>query len=343
MHQKRPSPLYSPIGCGTAILLIIGLAVILFFQGGGPFSPGPLSEAAPRQEPLEGFNNHAEFEGDCDQCHTPWQGVTAERCEACHVTIAEERNSGQGLHGRLHNTARCENCHTEHEGREADISLLALANFEHDRLTDFSLSKHEVNFDESDIDCTDCHLENQFVSTLIDCIDCHTNGQPAFTPDHAALFGEDCFACHDGRDTVVNTFDHNDFFLLDGAHTAVDCAACHTTQIVAGTPNECAGCHAEPAVHMDLFGTDCVRCHTTTAWIPAELTRHTFPLGHGGEGQIACQTCHIETYAEYTCYNCHAHEQAETAEIHLDEGITDFEDCAACHPTGLEEEARLDD
>jgi hypothetical protein len=343
MQQRRHSPLYSPLGCGAALILVIGLAAILYFRGGKPFSPGPLAEAAPRQESLNGFNNHAEFEADCGQCHAPWQGITAERCESCHTTIAEERSTGAGLHGRLHDTARCENCHTEHEGRDADISLLALANFEHDRLTDFSLVKHEENFDETAIECVDCHLEDQFSSTLVDCIDCHTTGQPNFTPDHAALFGQDCFACHDGRDTLVNTFDHNDFFNLDGAHTVVDCADCHTQQVIAGTPTECAGCHEEPAVHMGLFGTDCIRCHTTAAWTPAQLTRHTFPLDHGDEGQIPCLTCHTETYADYTCYNCHEHERDETAEIHLDEGITEFEDCVACHPTGLEEEAERDD
>jgi hypothetical protein len=94
---------------------------------------------------------------------------------------------------------------------------------------------------------------------------------------------------------------------------------------------------------MGLFGTDCIRCHTTAAWTPAQLTRHTFPLDHGDEGQIPCLTCHTETYADYTCYNCHEHERDETAEIHLDEGITEFEDCVACHPTGLEEEAERDD
>ena len=339
MQQRRPSPLYSPLGCGAALILVVGLAAILYLRGGGPFSPGQLTEAAPRQEPLNGFSSHAEFEGECGQCHTPWRGVTAERCESCHVTIAEERSSGQGLHGRLHDTARCESCHTEHEGRDADISLLALSNFEHDRLTDFSLARHEEDFDETAVECQDCHLENVFDSAMVACIECHTTGQPEFTPDHAALFGDDCFACHDGRDTLVNSFDHGDFFILDGAHTAVDCADCHTNQIVAGTPSTCVGCHEEPAVHAGLFGTDCMRCHTTTAWTPAQLTRHTFPLDHGDEGQIACQTCHTETYAEYTCYNCHEHEPAEIAEEHIDEGITEFEDCVACHPTGVEDEA----
>jgi hypothetical protein len=190
--------------------------------------------------------------------------------------------------------------------------------------------------------CHDCHLEERLVADLVDCVECHTAGQPDFTPDHAGLFGNDCLACHDGRDTLVNTFDHDDFFILDGSHLEVDCAECHTNPILAGTPTDCAGCHEEPAVHAGLFGLDCVRCHTTEAWTPAQLTRHTFPLDHGDEGQIACQTCHTETYAEYTCYNCHEHDPEETAETHIDEGITDFEDCVACHPTGQEDEAEDD-
>jgi hypothetical protein len=70
------------------------------------------------------------------------------------------------------------------------------------------------------------------------------------------------------------------------------------------------------------------------------LTGHTFPLDHGGEGQIFCETCHEQTYVEYTCYNCHAHELAQTREKHLEEGIREFENCVECHPTGREEETR---
>jgi hypothetical protein len=71
------------------------------------------------------------------------------------------------------------------------------------------------------------------------------------------------------------------------------------------------------------------------------LTQHTFPLDHGGQGTIACETCHEQTYTEYTCTNCHEHDPVQTRELHVDEGILEFENCIECHATG--EEAEDDD
>ncbi|MCI0394773.1 MAG: cytochrome c3 family protein [Chloroflexi bacterium] len=340
--MRRSSPLYSPLGCGAAVLLLLVLGAILYFRGGGPFSPGPLTAASPQNVPLADFGSHAEFEGECSRCHQPWRGVSAGRCEACHENVAQQRDSGAGLHGRLPDTGRCQSCHTDHQGREANITLLALANFEHDRLTNFSLARHEEDYDGSAVACEECHRENEFTVAAVECVSCHTAAEPAFMADHTTFFGDDCLACHDGRDTMA-AFEHDQVFALDGAHASVECAACHPQPVLAGTPRDCAGCHEEPAVHAGLFGADCVRCHTTAAWTPAQLTRHTFPLDHGGEGQIPCQSCHIERYTEYTCTNCHAHDPAETREKHLEEGISDFADCVACHPTGLEDEAEREE
>ena len=338
MHPKRPGPLYSPLGCGTAVLLVIVLGVILYFSGGGPFSPGPLSAADSDGIMLSGFSSHADFEGDCGQCHAPWRGISADRCENCHTSVADERVSNTGLHGALNDVGRCQKCHTDHQGRDAGIILLDLTSFEHDKITDFSLDRHQRDFDDSSITCQDCHLNGRFVVASVDCIQCHSSGEPLFTTDHIEFFGDSCLACHDGRDTMAN-FDHQEVFALVGAHDQLECAACHRQQIFAGTPRECIDCHEEPPVHFGLFGTDCARCHTTDAWRPAQLTQHTFPLDHGGEGKIECQTCHAVTYAEYTCYNCHAHDPADIREEHVDEGIFEFDDCVDCHPTGLEDES----
>jgi len=104
-------------------------------------------------------------------------------------------------------------------------------------------------------------------------------------------------------------------------------------------PHECVACHEEPTVHVDQFGINCGRCHTLQAWRPALLVRHTFLLDHGGDGPVACQTCHTHTYAENTCYECHDHDPEQMQEVHAEEAILEFENCAECHPTGLEGEA----
>lgn len=104
-------------------------------------------------------------------------------------------------------------------------------------------------------------------------------------------------------------------------------------------PHACHACHDEPTVHNDRFGQDCARCHSLDAWLPARLTRHTFRLDHGGSGSLTCETCHLETYSQHTCYQCHDHQPAEMRQIHTEADITDFEDCVACHPTGQGDEA----
>ncbi|MCP4543971.1 MAG: hypothetical protein GY832_43205 [Chloroflexi bacterium] len=106
-------------------------------------------------------------------------------------------------------------------------------------------------------------------------------------------------------------------------------------------PHECRACHEEPEVHADRFGLNCARCHTLQAWKPALLTRHTFLLDHGGEGQVACQTCHTRSYSEHTCYECHDHTPEQMEEAHAQENIFEFNDCAVCHPTGQEGEGEL--
>ena len=103
-------------------------------------------------------------------------------------------------------------------------------------------------------------------------------------------------------------------------------------------PHQCKECHDDPEVHLGKFGLDCSRCHVTAAWVPAQLTRHIFRLDHGGEGKVACETCHEDSYDEHTCYSCHDHQPDEMQEVHAQEDIPEFEDCVACHPTGVEGE-----
>ena len=103
-------------------------------------------------------------------------------------------------------------------------------------------------------------------------------------------------------------------------------------------PHQCKDCHDDPEVHLGQFGLDCSRCHVTAAWVPAQLTRHLFRLDHGGEGKVACETCHQDRYDEHTCYGCHDHQPDEMQEVHANEDIPEYEGCAICHPTGIEGE-----
>lgn len=342
MQQRRAHPLFSRVGCGATLILAVTLVLILAFQGGGPFSPGPLTAVTrPTTLAKSNFQSHAQFEQDCAQCHAPWRGITADRCQQCHTNVAMQRETATGLHGKLVDTGRCQSCHTDHKGRTAEITLLALDSFDHLRLTNFSLAHHETDYDGTALTCQKCHTEGLSQASAIECVSCHETADPTFLGEHTQLFGSDCLGCHDGRDTMAD-FDHAQVFPLEGAHTPLACQDCHANQTFMEPARACAACHAEPAVHAGLFGQDCARCHTAVAWTPAQLTQHTFPLNHGADSDLACETCHTQTYTEYTCYNCHEHTPTEVRETHLEEGITDYENCIECHPTGLEEESEND-
>jgi hypothetical protein len=236
----------------------------------------------------------------------------------------------------------CAACHTSDGWLPA---TLAGEPFEHAASTGFSLIHHALDYTGQPLTCQGCHQGGFEEMNAQTCIDCHGSlvgefdeARGAFMLDHLARYGEQCLACHDGIDRMRG-FDHAAVFPLDGAHERLECAACHQEHNFAGTPSQCAQCHAEPQIHAGFFGLNCQNCHTTQAWTPAVLLSHSFPLDHGEDGVVACQTCHPATYIEYTCYGCHEHQPDEIREEHLDEGISleELPACAQCHPNGEEQ------
>lgn len=278
----------------------------------------------------------------CQGCHTSESlvaGIAGEasgvplECAACHAEPP--------VHAGLFQST-CEDCHTPAGWSPALLNGTA---FDHFTETGFSLVKHETGFAGELLDCRSCHVESlaEFQQTV--CEQCHTSGDPDFMAAHTAEFGPACLDCHDGVDSMED-FDHSTVFVLDGSHADLACASCHVTTTPEGavihrfadTPSDCAGCHAEPAIHAGIFGLDCASCHNTFAWRPAALTSHSFPLDHGGEGEIACSVCHAATFVEFTCDRCH--EPAVMVEEHNKEDIFDIAGrCLDCHPTGLKEES----
>ena len=127
-------------------------------------------------------------------------------------------------------------------------------------------------------------------------------------------------------------------FIPPAVEQAYESDAVLLENVSADDPHQCVECHEDPEVHVGLFGLDCSRCHVTAAWVPAKLTRHLFRLDHGGEGEVACETCHVDTYVEHTCYGCHDHQPEEMQQVHAEEDIFEYDDCALCHPTGVEDE-----
>lgn len=302
-------------------------------KNSGLLSPGSLSMQHKNGQPIQGYVSHADFQNDCLHCHAPVHCLTDDRCQECHMEIARQRAEGVGLHSLVPGTEKCQTCHTEHQGHEASITDLALQNINHELMTGFSLDLHGKDYDDTELDCESCHSQNRFVAATLDCITCHVNADHEGMAEHIEEFGTGCTDCHDGKDRMTD-FDHSPYYLLDGAHQDVECGECHLNKQYLETPNQCIDCHPEPELHAGIFGQDCNRCHTATAWAPAQLLKHTFLIDHdpGPEDIETCETCHAGSYTQYPCYNCHLADEMELA--HVDEEVANLEDCLSCHPTG---------
>lgn len=258
----------------------------------------------------------------CADCHGDRiQAIDLEVCAACHQDIDAPFMAG-------HLSAFGGECLACHDG----IDTYGRS-FDHNQAAFQLLGQH------STAACADCHSGARTVpdlqNTPRECLDCHASDDP-----HSGQFGKDCGGCHTPDGWEEAAFDHSlAAFPLTGAHSSVPCTDCHKDGVFQGTPQECSACHAEPAYHLGLFGSDCATCHDSAAWTPARFDRpHSFPINHGESGMSACRACHTDSLVSYTCYGCHAHEPGEIERKHREEGISNFQDCTRCHPTGLKEE-----
>jgi hypothetical protein len=259
----------------------------------------------------------------CTDCHAEnLASLDPIRCADCHRDL-------DAAYMQAHDRAFGPDCLACHDGLDTYG-----APFDHGQSAFPLLGRHAL------LACADCHQRAQAIADLKgtpqDCFACHQADDA-----HDGQFGRNCAACHTTDGWEQATFDHNQTaFPLGGAHLETACAQCHLDGVYQGTPQDCAVCHEDPAFHRGLLGSECASCHTATAWSPARYDRaHSFPTNHGEDGANPCQTCHPETLSTYTCYDCHEHDRVETEGKHREEGITDFQDCMRCHPTGQEDES----
>jgi hypothetical protein len=301
---------------------------------------------------------------NCRDCHTEHQGPDGNLTQMVELTVEHDRF---GFSLAVHQTAadgapfQCADCHTESLARFAPATCVSChretdRTFTEQHIADFGETCLECHngedrfsaeiFDHNLLEfpllgqhatttCTACHQDVEtlaaFVDAPTDCAGCHLEDNP-----HPPTFGTDCAACHNSDSWESEVFDHDlAAFKLTGKHQEVPCADCHINNVTRGTPQTCVGCHAKDDVHLGQYGTDCAACHTPEIWQRGPFI-HTFPLDHGGQGIVACATCHTDPpiYTTYTCYNCH--NPVDITRIHAFSEMmgTDITDCVRCHPTG---------
>ena len=284
--------------------------------------------------PGEVIRSHAKVEGECAKCHAKLGDTPQnELCLDCHKEVREDLQLQRGFHGRRPGLAEqaCKSCHTDHQGRDADIVKLNKDSFDHDG-TDFKLRDTHLG-----LSCDSCHVADKpFRAAANDCIGCHRDDDP-----HKRRLGKECADCHSERGWRETKFDHGktDFALKD-AHKEVDCAACHPNQRYEKTPADCYSCHALNDVHRGRNGQKCADCHTEKSWDQASFDHAKdtkFPL-RGRHAKIECEVCHTDAPAKQKlktdCLACHRADDRH----HGRNGSR----CADCHNEDTWTKARFD-
>jgi len=273
-------------------------------------TPGPLVQG------------HAKLEAECSKCHEAFSRNSRTRlCLDCHKEIAADRTAQHGFHGRERRAATlpCNQCHTDHKGRNADINQLDRETFDHD-FTNFKLvDAHKT------VPCAGCHAENvKFRKAPSVCFECHKNVDP-----HKGRL-ERCENCHPvTKWPETQPFDHSKTrFALQGAHKEVACATCHANELYKDLPSSCISCHRLQDVHGGRYGAKCETCHDETKWktIHFNHDKTKFPL-RGAHIKVKCDTCHIgDLYRDKlatSCVSCHRKEDPHKGKL--------GERCERCH------------
>jgi hypothetical protein len=188
-------------------------------------------------------------------------------------------------------------------------------------------------------DCFKCHAPWRGAANER-CEDCHslqdiglrtTQGLPIEherlkTSFHQALLNDDCTHCHflHRPPALVrrrhHSFSHDVFSATDRAR--------------------CESCHIAPRDRMhEHIDKQCGECHQLARWSPAAFDHDEY-FRLDKRHNKKCTTCHTgKDYSDYTCYGCHEHKPQKIRAEHLEEGIEEFDDCAACHPDSRESHA----
>jgi hypothetical protein len=273
--------------------------------------------------PGEVIAAHQDVESDCGACHQRFdRAAQAALCLDCHEEVAADRSAAHGFHGKLPSArdSACAVCHTEHRGRDADITGLDRATFDH-RYTDFALDGAHAA-----LACAACHVEDRaFRDAGSACIDCHRDAEP-----HRGRLGTECADCHDASVWRRVRFDHAATgFPLELRHAEAACAACHPAERWQDTPDDCLSCHRGDDVHRGTLGPRCGDCHTPRGWQGAgfDHDRDTRFALRGAHRAAECAACHREDpHAEdlpVDCFGCHRADDAHRG--------TNGRDCGSCH------------
>ena len=278
--------------------------------------------ALAQAQPLEGVLSpgdlvagHKKWDEDCRACHVPFdKAAQAKLCADCHKPIAADLASKKRFHGRLQDTT-CRRCHTEHQGRKANISSLDKEKFDHNQTAYPLKGAHK----KVEAKCESCHKPNaKYRDATQRCDTCHRKDDDE--KGHKGKLGPKCEECHTDVNWKETKFDHNKTkFKLELGHKEPKCKDCHTDQLYPfkDNPRACVACHKKDdddpkkKGHKGRYGDKCEKCHDASKWKDT-IFDHEKDAKYALRGKhfdAKCDTCHKEPL--YTvklptaCFACH--------------------------------------
>lgn len=206
------------------------------------------------------------------------------------------------------------------------IAIAAAFSFPHEMVSPGNLIPAHAGLQDN---CFACHMPFRGPSAER-CITCHTvddigkkttkgvpivEQRPIF---HQALISQNCMACHSDhpRPRLISET------IMPFAHE----------MLRPDLRNRCIACHIPPRDQQHRGQSlPCAQCHQTQAWKPSTFN-HDGYFQLDRNHQTACVTCHLGAhYERTTCFGCHAHQPDQTRVEHLEEGISNIDNCVQCH------------
>ncbi|MCX6283387.1 MAG: hypothetical protein NTW31_04020 [Bacteroidetes bacterium] len=312
--------------------------------GGYSYASLPCYECHPTGSVSGAFNHNnggfpltgAHLTTPCSSCHSNGFAGTPTDCSACHQANYNATTNPNHPAKNIPNT--CATCHTTAPGwKPATFAIHG--------------NYYALTGAHTTVACVNCHNGN-YTTTPNTCVGCHQANYSATTnPNHISLgIPNSCNTCHTTTPGwKPATFPiHNNYYVLQGAHTTLSCVACHNGIYNNTTPTTCVGCHqsnynatTNPNHLAAGFPTDCASCHSQTAWTPSTFNHDGayFPI-YSGKHKSAwslCSDCHptASNFQVYTCTTS-CHPQSSMDNHH--QGVSGYSytssACYSCHPTG---------
>ena len=203
---------------------------------------------------------HAFIEHKCSSCHSPVDGVTADKCIACHA--GNESVIGRQPTEFHVSVTNCQGCHMEHKGysrRPTEMSHEVLVNAGINQIKDKSnINSEEHLFAEKlkALISISSDRSDHYVSakeSVLNCNACHSNDDP-----HRGLLGKECSSCHTTKKWNVAGYKHPSVNSKDCAHCH-EAPPSHYMKHFHMVSKKVAGIH-----HAKV--EECYKCHQSTSW-----------------------------------------------------------------------------